>query len=42
VVAEAARLEPRRVMRWLLAHAGASAAWCMQDGFDPTDALKIA
>jgi streptomycin 6-kinase len=41
VVAEAAGLEPRRVMRWLLAHAGASAAWCIQDGFDPTDALKI-
>jgi streptomycin 6-kinase len=42
VVAEAARLEPQRVMRWLLAHAGASAAWCMQDGFDPAAALKIA
>jgi streptomycin 6-kinase len=42
VVAEAARLEPRRVMRWLLAHAGASAAWCMKDGFDPTDALALA
>jgi len=42
VVAETAGLEPRRVMRWLLAHAGASAAWCMQDGFDPTDALNIA
>lgn len=42
VVAAAARLEPRRVMRWLLAHAGVSAAWCMQDGFDPTDALRIA
>ena len=42
VVAEAARLEPQRVMRWLLAHAGVSAAWCMADGFDPTDALALA
>jgi streptomycin 6-kinase len=42
VVAEAARLEPRRLMRWLLAHAGASAAWCMADGFDPTDSLALA
>ena len=42
VVAAAARLEPRRLMRWLLAHAGVSAAWCMADGFDPTDALKLA
>jgi len=42
VVAEAARVEPRRLMRWLLAHAGVSAAWCMADGFDPTDALALA
>jgi streptomycin 6-kinase len=42
VVAEAAQVEPHRLMRWLLAHAGASAAWCMQDGFDPADALALA
>ncbi|WP_329639661.1 aminoglycoside phosphotransferase family protein [Phenylobacterium sp.] len=42
VVAEAARLEPRRLLHWLLAHAGASAAWCMSDGFDPGPALATA
>jgi len=42
VAAKAARLEPRRLTLWLLAHAGLSAAWCMQDGFDPGAALEIA
>jgi streptomycin 6-kinase len=42
VVAEAARLEPRRLLHWLLAHAGVSAAWCMADGFDPGPALATA
>jgi streptomycin 6-kinase len=41
-VAEVARLEPRRLTRWLVAHAGVSAAWCMQDGHDPTDAFRLA
>jgi streptomycin 6-kinase len=42
VIAEAARLPLRRLLAWTHAHAGISAAWCMQDGFDPTAALAIA
>jgi streptomycin 6-kinase len=42
VVAVTARLDPRRLLQWLLAHAGASAAWCMADGFDPGPALATA
>jgi streptomycin 6-kinase len=42
LVAEAARLEPQRLTRWLVAHAGVSAAWCVQDGHDPTAAFALA
>jgi streptomycin 6-kinase len=42
VVAEAARLPRERVLQWLLVHAGVSAAWSLQDGFDPSAALAIA
>jgi len=42
VVAQAARLDPHRLTRWVCAHAGVSAAWCMQDGKDPAAALAIA
>jgi streptomycin 6-kinase len=42
VVAGATRLEPLRVLRWVLAHAGVSAVWCVNDGFDPKPALRIA
>jgi streptomycin 6-kinase len=42
VVADAARLEPSRVLRWVLAHAGVSAVWSLNDGFDPAPALRIA
>jgi streptomycin 6-kinase len=42
VIAEAARLPRREVLAWTHAHAGLSAAWCLQDGFDPTAALQIA
>jgi len=42
VVAETARLDPRRLTRWLTAHAGVSAAWCIQDGHDPTAAFALA
>jgi streptomycin 6-kinase len=42
VIAGAARLEPRRLLQWTLAHAGVSAAWCMTDGFDPAPALALA
>jgi streptomycin 6-kinase len=42
VVAQAARLDPRRLTRWLTAHAGVSAAWCIQDDKDPTAAFALA
>ncbi len=32
VVAEAARLEPRRLLQWIVAWAGLSAAWMIEDG----------
>ena len=42
VVAEAARLEPRRLTRWLLAHAGVSLAWCIADGLWVPEARRVA
>ena len=42
VIAAAARLDRERLLRWTLAHAGISAAWCMADGHDPAPALAIA
>ncbi|ODT09050.1 MAG: 3'-kinase, partial [Kaistia sp. SCN 65-12] len=41
VVAEAADLEPRRLLRWIAAHAGLSAAWHVEDGSDPALALGV-
>ena len=35
VVAEAAGLEPARLLHWVLAYAGLSAAWTIGDGGDP-------
>jgi streptomycin 6-kinase len=32
VVAEAANLERQRLLKWILAHAGLSAAWILGDG----------
>jgi streptomycin 6-kinase len=42
VVAETARLDPARLLRWVLAYAGLSAAWTIGEGGDPTLALTIA
>jgi streptomycin 6-kinase len=42
VVAEAARLPPRRLLQWLLVHAAIAGVWCEQDGFDPRPAQEIA
>jgi streptomycin 6-kinase len=42
VVARAARLDPHRLTRWLVAHAGISAVWCVQDGHDPAAAFALA
>jgi streptomycin 6-kinase len=42
VVAEAASLDPSRLLRWILAYAGLSAAWSIADGDDPATALAVA
>lgn len=42
VAAQAARLDPRRLSRWLLAHAGLSTAWCLAEGRDATAGRQIA
>lgn len=42
VVAGAARLEPQRLLRWILAVAGLSAAWHLADGGDPATDLSLA
>ena len=42
VVAEAAGLERDRLLRWVLASAGLSAAWSLEDGMSPDVALTVA
>ena len=42
IVSRAADLEPERLLRWVVAYAGLSAAWTIDDGGDPTNALEIA
>jgi streptomycin 6-kinase len=42
VVAEAARLDRARLLRWILAYAGLSAAWTIGESGDPKLALSIA
>ena len=42
VVAEAAGLERARLLKWILAYAGLSAAWSINDGEDPVLALTVA
>jgi streptomycin 6-kinase len=42
VIAEAARLDRARLLRWVLAYAGLSAAWILNDGDDATLDLTIA
>ena len=42
VVAEAADLDRERLLAWVLAYAGLSAAWTLGDGGDPHRALEIA
>ena len=41
VVVEAADIERERLLKWVLAYAGLSAAWCIQDGEDPALPLAI-
>lgn len=42
VVADNARLEKTRLLQWILAYAGLSAAWSLEDGDSPDLALAIA
>jgi streptomycin 6-kinase len=42
LVVEAAALEPARLLRWILAWAGLSAAWLIDDGMSPQGALRVA
>jgi streptomycin 6-kinase len=42
LVAHAADLDPTRLLSWIVAYAGLSAAWTIDDGGDPTNALEIA
>ncbi|MGI9168986.1 MAG: aminoglycoside phosphotransferase family protein [Caulobacteraceae bacterium] len=42
VVAAAAGIEPRRLLTWVLAYAGLSAAWTIGHGDDPALALAVA
>ncbi|MFT4036908.1 MAG: aminoglycoside phosphotransferase family protein [Thermomicrobiales bacterium] len=42
VVAEAAGLERARLLQWVLAYAGLSAAWSLEDGDDAMLALEVA
>jgi streptomycin 6-kinase len=41
VISAAANLEPSRLLRWILAYCGLSAAWTLSDGGDPWRALAI-
>ena len=41
VISAAANLEPRRLLKWVLAYAGLSAAWSLDEGADPLVANVI-
>jgi streptomycin 6-kinase len=42
LVAEAAGLDRQRLLRWIVAYSGLSAAWSIEDGLDPALALAVA
>lgn len=42
VVAEAAKLDRTRLLKWIVAHAGLSAAWFIGEGEDATPQLTVA
>lgn len=42
VVSDSANLDPKRLLKWILAYAGLSAAWSLNDGTSPHLALAIA
>ena len=35
-------IEPRRLLQWVLAYTGLSAAWMLRDGYDPFVGLAVA
>jgi len=41
VISEAAAIDPRRLLTWIVAYAGLSASWTLADGDDPWRALTI-
>lgn len=42
IVAQESGLAPERLLRWIIAYAGLSAAWFLEDGGDPGPALRVA
>jgi streptomycin 6-kinase len=42
IVALESGLEPARLLRWIIAYAGLSAAWFLEEGGDPAPALHVA
>jgi streptomycin 6-kinase len=42
VVAEAAQLDKKRLLQWIVAWSGLSAAWWMGDGNDASDTMAVA
>ena len=42
LVADAAELEPKRLLAWIVAWAGLSAAFLLQDDLSPCSALNVA
>ncbi len=42
VVAQESGLAPERLLRWIIAYAGLSAAWFLENGGDPAPALRVA
>ncbi|MBP1861028.1 aminoglycoside phosphotransferase family protein [Rhizobium herbae] len=42
IVVRESGLAPERLLRWILAYAGLSAAWSLEDGDDPAPALHVA
>ena len=41
LISASADVDPRRLLTWIVAYAGLSAAWTLGDGGDPTSALTI-
>ncbi|HVS92923.1 MAG TPA: aminoglycoside phosphotransferase family protein [Mucilaginibacter sp.] len=42
IASDAAKIEPKRLLQWIAAWAGLSAAWAIEDGDDPVTAMYIA